>query len=78
MENDMRKSRAIFFMLAATLALCFLATSETFAQDTDVHRLVSAMLGDTPLATDLQSLTDEIGGRATGSPANLKSVDWVL
>ncbi|MGH7600678.1 MAG: peptidase M28, partial [bacterium] len=43
-----------------------------------MYRLVSAMLGDTPLTTDLQSLADEIGGRATGSPANLKSVDWVL
>lgn len=44
----------------------------------DVERLVGALLSDTPLASDLQSLTDEIGGRATGSPANLKAVEWGL
>jgi hypothetical protein len=74
----MTKNRPIFLMLAVALALCFLTTPATLAQDADVERLISAMLGDTPLAADLQSLTDEIGGRATGSPANLKSVDWVL
>jgi len=35
-------------------------------------------MGDTPLVNDLQSLTDEIGGRATGSQANLRSVEWAL
>jgi hypothetical protein len=44
--------------------------------DTDVALLVAAMLGDTPLVDDLRALTREIGGRATGSPANARSVDW--
>ncbi|ADO69102.1 M28 family peptidase [Stigmatella aurantiaca] len=44
----------------------------------DAERLVATFLGDTPLLRDLQSLTDEIGGRATGSPANLRSVEWAL
>lgn len=44
----------------------------------EAERLVATFLGDTPLLRDLQSLTDEIGGRATGSPANLRSVDWAL
>jgi hypothetical protein len=48
------------------------------AQDSDVARLVAAMLGDTPMISDLQQLTDEVGGRATGSEANLKSVEWAL
>ena len=30
-------------------------------------RLVGALAGDTPLLGDLESLTDRIGGRATGS-----------
>ena len=34
----------------------------------------SAMLGETPLIDDLRSLADEIGGRPTGSEANLASV----
>jgi hypothetical protein len=36
------------------------------------------MLGDTPVAGDLQDLADRIGGRATGSPANLRAVEWAL
>src|SRR5262245_7571321 len=40
------------------------------------QRLVAALLGETPLMSDLQSLTDEIGGRPTGSEANRRSVEW--
>jgi len=47
------------------------------AQD-DVDRLVAAMLGETPIVADLQSLTDEVGGRVTGSPANEQAIDWAL
>jgi hypothetical protein len=36
------------------------------------------MLGDTPLVSDLQSLTDEVGGRPTGSAENRKSEQWAL
>jgi len=46
--------------------------------DEDVDRLVGAMLGDTPIISDLQSLTDEVGGRVTGSPANAAAIDWAL
>ena len=48
------------------------------AQEQEVQRLVASMLGETPLYDDLRTLTDEIGGRATGSAANLKSVEWGL
>jgi hypothetical protein len=43
-----------------------------------VERLVAALLGDTPLVSDLEMLTDQIGGRATGSPANLRASEWAL
>jgi hypothetical protein len=46
------------------------------AQDAEVGRLVAALLGDTPLVQDLETLTDQIGGRATGSPANLRASEW--
>lgn len=45
---------------------------------TDVERLVGALLGDSPVVADLQFLTDRIGGRPTGSPANQRSVEWAL
>jgi len=44
----------------------------------DAERLVGALLSETPLASDLETLSDEIGGRATGSPANLRAVEWGL
>jgi len=44
----------------------------------DVDRLVGAMLGGTPIIDDLRSLTDEVGGRVTGSPANEAAVEWAL
>ena len=44
----------------------------------DLERLLAAVLGDTPLVDDLRHLSDSIGGRATGSEANLRSVDWAL
>jgi len=72
----MRKRGA--FTTTLTLVLYCVAFIQLYAQEADVARLVTAMLGNTPLAEDLRGLTDEIGGRATGSPANLRSVDWVL
>ncbi|MDQ6830001.1 MAG: M20/M25/M40 family metallo-hydrolase [Gemmatimonadota bacterium] len=42
----------------------------------DVGRLIAALLGDSPLVRDLAVLSDEIGGRATGSPPNLRAVEW--
>lgn len=48
------------------------------AQEKDVERLVAAMAGDTPIVADLQQLCDEIGGRPTGSPANLQAVEWAM
>ena len=48
------------------------------AQTDAASRLVGALLGDTPMVRDLQTLTDQIGGRPTGSPANLRAFDWAL
>jgi hypothetical protein len=62
--------------LFAIIALALFAAP--VLADNDVDRLVGAMLGDTPVITDLRSLTDEIGGRATGSPANAAAVEWAL
>lgn len=44
----------------------------------DAEALIAAMLGDTPIIGDLRELTDTIGGRPTGSPANKASVEWSL
>jgi hypothetical protein len=56
------------------LAACALAA----ADDPPGDRLVAALLGETPLVSDLRTLTDEIGGRPTGSDANRRAVRWGL
>ena len=63
---------------ALALATCFLTLSPAARAEDAVTRLVAAVLGPTPLAEDLRSLTDEIGGRPTGSEANLRAVEWGL
>lgn len=67
------KNSGKFYSIFA--ALFFLAASVT-AQNSDVQGLVAAMLSNTPLISDLEQLTDEIGGRPTGSQANFKAVEW--
>jgi carboxypeptidase Q len=65
----------------AALLSCALAAAPLASQQrspSDVERLVASFAGNTPLASDLQALSDVIGGRATGSPANLRAVDWAL
>ncbi|PYQ54466.1 MAG: peptidase M28 [Acidobacteria bacterium] len=61
------------------LTACAAAAAVAFATPSrDVDRLVAALLGPTPLEDDLRALTDEIGGRPTGSPANARAVEWGL
>ncbi len=58
--------------------ICAIAISGAAIADENVDRLVGAMLGDTPIISDLQELTDNIGGRVTGSAQNLAAVDWAM
>jgi carboxypeptidase Q len=74
---SLRRRRAA--LRAALVGSCLLAVPAGGAgPGDDLDRLVSALLADTPLVSDLRSLTDEVGGRATGSPANTKAVEWAL
>ena len=68
-------SRAVSISLVCLAAI---GSSPARAQssDADVARLVAALLGNTPMITDLQQLTDGFGGRATGSEANRRAVEW--
>ncbi len=72
----MHRSLASAVMLAAILVTPVRAQQP--AREPDVQRLVGALLGDTPMIEDLRQLVDEIGGRPTGSAANLRSVAWGL
>ena len=48
------------------------------ADDSGRDRLVAALVGATPLADDLEALSDRVGGRPTGSDANRRAVDWAM
>jgi len=59
----------------------FILISFTFiwvlsAQNSEIDKLVKGLLGDTPIEEDLKELCDVIGGRPTGSIANILSIDW--
>ena len=41
-------------------------------------KIIANALGASPLAENLRRLTDEIGGRLTGSPAMAKGVQWAV
>jgi hypothetical protein len=63
----------------STLLLCLSLLAPVAARSADgTAELVAAMLGETPLIDDLQSLTDEVGGRPTGSEENRRAVEWAL
>jgi hypothetical protein len=72
MLNFIRTARSLL------LVVLILSPAAGAGEQRDVDRLVAALLGDTPLIDDLRQLTDEIGGRPTGSEANSKSVEWGL
>ena len=61
----------------------FILISFTFiwvlsAQNSEIDKLVKGLLGNTPIEEDLKELCDVIGGRPTGSIANILSIDWGL
>src|SRR3954453_494724 len=70
-----RHSRLI---LTAILLYSTVVLRPAAAEDTARARLIAALLGPTPLADDLEALTDRIGGRPTGSEANRRAVDWAI
>ncbi|MCA9742549.1 MAG: M20/M25/M40 family metallo-hydrolase [Deferribacteres bacterium] len=74
----MSRKVTLFFTRAIALMAILSLPAIASAQQADIHQVVAALLGDTPMIADLRELTDEIGGRPTGSEANLKSVEWGL
>ena len=65
------------FLLSVFVSIYFLSTN-TLAVNTEMKTLIRALKEPTPIISDLKQLTDEIGSRMTGSPANIKSIEWAL
>lgn len=61
------------------IGLCLLSVvgiSVALAQDKDVSTIVGRALVSPSLEGDLRRLTDEVGGRVSGTPAMARAVDW--
>src|SRR5205807_4557610 len=52
------------------------SASETSSCAEAAGKLLPLILGDSPMIENLRRLTDEIGGRVTGSPEMAKAVQW--
>jgi carboxypeptidase Q len=75
----MRKlfSCALAFLCLVCLLASELTVNSSRAQDeTPAARLAARELGETPMLDDLRELCDQVGGRATGSPACERAVEW--
>ena len=46
--------------------------------DSPAVRIIGRALSPSPLSEDLRRLTDEVGGRMTGTPAMARAIDWAL
>ena len=55
--------------------VCLFLLSAALAQNT-TDQLITEALKPSPLATNLEQLTDQIGGRVPGTPAMEKAVQW--
>jgi hypothetical protein len=73
-ESMTNRVRVAAGCLLGLLAIGRLGAADDPARD----RLVAALLGSTPLANDLEALSDRVGGRPTGSDANRRAVDWAM
>src|SRR6201987_3243545 len=52
------------------------SATETSSCAQAAAKLMPLILGDSPMIENLRRLTDEIGGRVTGSPEMAKAVHW--
>src|SRR5712672_3244258 len=53
------------------------ATSQSSCAEA-AAKILPQVMGPSPLEENLRRLTDEVGGRVTGSPQMAKAVDWAV
>jgi Zn-dependent M28 family amino/carboxypeptidase len=69
----MRKLKSLL-VCSALCAVCLAATPPS--ETDDASRIIEAALQASPLESNLEHLTDEIGGRVPGTPAMQHAVEW--
>jgi carboxypeptidase Q len=69
---NMRSRGMFLFLLLST------AAGAAPAQEPNSSVIIGRALAPSPLAEDLRRLTDEVGGRVSGTPAMARAVDWAM
>ena len=74
----MQTRRAVLsaVILSSAIAAASSLGAPQNAQQDAAQRLIGAVMGPSPMEENLRVLTDEIGGRMSGSDANRRSVQW--
>src|SRR5208282_2394360 len=54
------------------------SATETSSCAQAAAKIMPVVMGESPLEDNLRRLTDEIGGRVTGSPEMAKAIDWAI
>src|SRR5215470_17118601 len=61
---------------AQNSAACSATDASSCAQA--AAKLIPIILGDSPMVENLRKLTDEVGGRVSGTPEMAKAVEWAV
>lgn len=77
-KNEFAGRRAVIGAVLIVGGGLFTGMPAPAAGDVAPDALIAAMLEETPVLSDLERLTDTIGGRPTGSAANEAAVGWAL
>ena len=62
--------------ILSVISLALLLAPTIFAADGSTDPIIAEALRSSTLESNLRHLTDEIGGRVTGTPAMLRAEDW--
>ena len=69
---------ASMVLLVLMLATILATVAHAGEPKGEVRRLTAAILGKTPVMSDLRELTDRIGGRISGTPACEAAIRWAV
>ncbi len=66
------------FQKIGLVLISAVGVGEAVAQSGDVSAIVGRALMSPSLAEDVRNLTDEVGGRVSGTPAMARAVEWAM
>ncbi|MGH9817127.1 MAG: M28 family peptidase [Candidatus Acidiferrales bacterium] len=68
----------LLFLLLVSFATGFALAPQESSPNSDAQRVIAAVMGPSPMGENLRVLSDEIGGRVSGTDANRRGVEWAV